>query len=147
MDPQNLLADPAVHAWALASVVVALKTLAAGIHTSRTRIQKGLFISPEDYAPLRLEAKSGLDDDIERARRIHQNDLEAGLPFCMIGLVYALTGPSSLGICLCFAGFPLARIAHSVTYAYGLMPHRTVAWSIGFSITIWMGVTSLIALL
>ncbi len=147
MDPQQLLAVPAVRAWALASILVALKTLGSGIYTSRIRMQKGIFISPEDYAVMGLETKTGLDSEIERARRMHQNDLEAALPFALIGLVYALTGPSSLGTWLCFAGFPLARIAHGVTYARGLMPHRTVAWSIGFGITVWMGLTSLIALL
>jgi glutathione S-transferase len=93
-----------------------------------------------------LTPKGAPDPDVERARRIHQNDLENGLPFALVGFVYALTGPSAAGTWICFAGFPLARILHTFFYARGLMPHRTIAYMIGFFVTAWMAAASLVAL-
>ena len=144
MDP--LLSQPGVQAWAVASIVVALKTLSAGIYTSRIRVAKQVFVAPEDYAMQKLEGSPTQDADVERTRRIHQNDLEAGLPFVLVGFVYALTVPSTLGLWLCFAGFPIARIGHAICYAKGLMPHRTAFWAVGFVVLIWMSVSSLVSI-
>ena len=143
----GLLSQPGLQAWALASIVVALKTLSAGIHTSRIRMGKKVFSSPEDYAMQKLEGSPTHDQDVERTRRIHQNDLEAGLPFALVGLVYALTVPSTLGLWICFAGFPLARIGHGISYAKGLMPQRTIFWAVGFVIVVWMSASSLVSIL
>jgi uncharacterized membrane protein YecN with MAPEG domain len=64
-----------------------------------------------------------------------------------VGFVYALTEPSTIGLYLCFAGYPVARILHTLFYARGLMPHRTVAYTAGFAITVWMALSSLWSLL
>ena len=98
---EQLLDNPAIRAWAISSVVVALKTLASGVYTSSIRIRKGRFSSPEDYVSQGMEPNVVHDDDVERSRRIHQNDLEAGVPFALVGFVYALTQPSTLGIWIC----------------------------------------------
>ena len=108
MDLADLLSQTAIRAWAISCIVIALKTMLAGTYTSILRMRKQVFISPEDYKMLGGKAKSALDPEIERARRVHQNDLENGLPFALVGLVYALTGPSAAGIWICFAGFPIA---------------------------------------
>jgi glutathione S-transferase len=142
-----LLDEPALTAWGLANCVVALKMMAVSAYTSSIRMRKGVFISPEDYALQGLEVRAGEDPDVERARRMHRNDLENHLAFALVGLVYALTGPSTLGVWLCFAGFPLARIAHSVSYARGWMPHRTVAFGVGYLICAWMALSSIVSLL
>lgn len=143
----ELLSQPAVRAWALASIVVAVKTMAAGVYTSVLRMRKGVFAAPEDYALQGKKPAAEPDADVERARRMHQNDLEAGLPFALVGLVYALTDPSNAGIWICFAGFPIARIFHSIFYARALMPHRTIAFMFGELITVWMALASLLTLL
>ena len=142
----ELLQQPAIRAWALASAVLALKTMAIGTYTSAIRIRKRVYISPEDYELQGHTPAAGPDPDVERARRIHQNDLENHLPFALVGLVYALTGPSSLAVWLCFAGFPIARILHSIAYARALMPHRTIAFGYGFFVLLWMAFASLWAL-
>ena len=147
MDPARLLEDPALRAWALACIVLALKMLVTGIVVSRTRIRKNVFASPEDYAMQGVEPKTEPDPEVERARRVHQNDLEANLPFALLGLVYALTGPTTLGLWVCFAGFPLARILHMITYLQGRMPHRTITWAAGFFILVWMAGASLVSIL
>jgi glutathione S-transferase len=142
----ELLLQPAIRAWAAASVVLALKTMAVGTYTSTLRIRKRVYISPEDYEMQGHTPAAAADADVERARRIHQNDLENHLPFALVGLVYALTGPSSLGLWLCFAGFPLARILHSIAYARALMPHRTIAFTYGYFVLLWMSLASLYTL-
>ncbi len=144
---EQLLENAAIRAWALSCIVVALKTLATGMVVSSIRIRKNVFASPEDYTLQDLEPKTVPDEEVERARRIHQNDLEAGLPFALVGFVYALTQPSTLMLWICFLGFPLGRIFHMVTYQKGLMPHRTITWMVGFLVTVWMAIASLVHLL
>lgn len=147
MDPiSELLSAPALRAWALANVVVALKILGVGVYTSSIRIRKGVFSSPEDYAFQGQQPVSSADEQVERSRRMHRNDLEAGVPFALVGLVYALTGPTTAGLWICFGGFTLARILHSVFYARQMMPHRTLAFGVGFGVTVWMALASLFAL-
>ena len=80
-------------------------------------------------------------------RRMHLNDLEAAVPFALVGLIYALTQPSTAGIWICFAGFPLARIAHGISYTKSLMPHRTIFFMIALLILSWMSISSLITLI
>jgi glutathione S-transferase len=143
----DLIQHPAVHLWAISSAVIALKTLAVGMYTSSLRIRSGSYISPEDYAFQGQTPKAAPNQDVERARRIHQNDLENHLVFALVGFVYALTEPSTIGLYLCFAGYPVARILHTLFYARGLMPHRTVAYTAGFAITVWMALSSLWSLL
>lgn len=144
MDPvSDLLSSPALRAWALASVLVALKTLASGIYTSSIRIRKGVYISPEDYAFQGRQPAASADEEVERARRMHRNDLEAGVPFALVGLVYALTGPTTAGLWICFGGFTVARILHGIFYARQMMPHRTIAFGVGFAVTVWMALVSL----
>ncbi|MCP3985013.1 MAG: MAPEG family protein [bacterium] len=144
---EQLLSNPAIKAWALSCIVVALKTLVTGMVVSSIRIRKNVFASPEDYEMQKLEPQTATDEEVERARRAHLNDLEAGLPFVLVGFVYALTQPSTLGLWICFAGFPIGRILHLVLYMKGLMPHRTAAWAIGFVITLWMAVASALSIL
>lgn len=143
----DLLAEPGYRAWATASLVVVLKMMAVGVWTSALRVRASRFASPEDYAGQGLEATDARDPDVERARRIHRNDLENGLPFFVAGFCYAATGPSSLALAICFVGFPVARILHSYFYARAMMPHRTVAYGVGFFITLWMSLAALVYLL
>ena len=143
----DLLSQPAIHAWAIASVLLGLKTLGAGIYVSSIRMRKHIYNSPEDYVMQGHEPPSGTDENIERARRIHLNDLEAGVPFALIGFVYALTEPSSALLWICYGGFVVARVLHSIAYALALMPHRTIAFTIGFLIVIWMALASLVEMI
>ena len=142
-----MIDDPAYSAWALASLVVVLKTMGVGIYTSVLRVRAKTYASPEDYVRQGHPIPDKPDPDVECARRIHRNDLENGLPFFVVGAIYASTDPSSLGLAITFVGFPLARCAHTWFYATGRMPHRTVAYAAGFFITVWMALASGFALL
>ncbi|MEM9174609.1 MAG: MAPEG family protein [Myxococcota bacterium] len=139
--------DPAYSAWALASLVVVLKTMGVGVYTSVLRVRARTYASPEDHVRQGHPDPGKRDPEVERARRIHRNDLENGLPFFVVGAIYAATDPSPLGLAIAFVGFPVARIAHTWFYATGRMPHRTYAYAAGFFITVWMALASGAALL
>jgi len=139
--------NPACAAWALASLVVVLKTMSVGVYTSVLRVRAQTYASPEDYVRQGHPVPDGPAPEVERARRIHRNDLENGLPFFVVGAIYAGTDPSALGLAIAFVGFPVSRLAHTWFYATGRMPHRTIAYAAGFFITVWMALVSGFALL
>jgi uncharacterized MAPEG superfamily protein len=124
--------------WGLSVLALALKMLVLASLTSRQRLRKKVFASPEDYATQGIAAKGERDADVERYRRAHRNDLENILPFFVVGAIYAATGPSALGAWLCLPGFALARVLHTVFYLRGSMPQRTIAYGYGYLATLWM---------
>jgi uncharacterized MAPEG superfamily protein len=124
--------------WALAVLALALKMLVLAALTSRQRLAKRVFASPEDYATQGLAASDERDPDVERYRRAHRNDLENILPFFVVGAIYAATQPSALGAWLCLPGFALARVLHTVCYLRSSMPQRTLAYGYGYAATLWM---------
>jgi uncharacterized MAPEG superfamily protein len=124
--------------WALSVLVLALKMLVLALLTSRQRLAKRVFASPEDYATQGIAEKAERDPDVERYRRAHRNDLENVLPFFVVGAIYAATQPSELGAWLCLPGFALARVLHTVFYLRSAMPHRTLAYGYAYFATLWM---------
>ncbi len=147
MNEAALLEAFPVRLYALCALLLVLKMMAVGTFTSVLRMRRNVFAAPEDYRFQGLEPSSRPDPEIERARRAHRNDLENVLPFLAVGPIYALSEPSTLGAWLCFVGFTTARILHSVFYLRGLMPHRTIAFGIGFALTLWMALSSIWTLL
>lgn len=124
--------------WALSVLALALKMLVLASLTSRQRLVKQVFASPEDYASQGIAAKPESDADVERYRRAHRNDLENILPFFVVGAIYAATEPSALGAWLCLVGFAVSRVLHTVFYLRSAMPHRTIAYGYGYFATVWM---------
>ena len=143
----NLLANPALRLFAIVSLILVLKMAAVGVYTSTLRIGRKVYATPEDYALQGMQAKAGSDADIERVRRAHQNDLENILPFFLVGFLFALTRPPLLAAEICFVGFALARILHSVFYVRAMQPHRTIAFAAGSLLSGVMLVWALVALL
>jgi glutathione S-transferase len=124
--------------WALSVLALALKMLVLAALTSRQRLAKRVFASPEDYATQRMPAKADRDAEVERYRRAHRNDLENILPFFVVGAIYAATDPSPLGAWLCLPGFAVARVLHTIFYLRSAMPHRTLAYGYAYFATLWM---------
>lgn len=128
--------------WSVAVLALTLKMFVVAALTSRARLRSRTFASPEDYAGQGLPVKLERDPEVERHRRVHRNDLENVLPFFAVGAIYAATGPTPLGAWLCLGGFALARLAHTVFYLSGAMPHRTLAYAYGYFATVWMALAS-----
>lgn len=144
----NLLNQyPALHTLGVVYLILVLKMIAVGSYTSLVRIRRGNYASPEDYALQGLSPVATPDEDIERARRAHRNDLENILPFLGVAVFYALTQPSMLMARVFFWGFCGARILHSVFYLRQQQPHRTIAFLIGMVLLVLMLLRTLLALL
>ncbi len=142
----ELLANPALRLFALCYLILVLKMMVLGSYTSVMRIRRRIYATPEDYALQGLKASTKADEDIERSRRAHRNDLENILPFFGVGLVYALTDPSLLAAQISFIGFTLARVLHSIFYVYQMQPARTLAFSFGALLMLWMVIRATISL-
>jgi uncharacterized MAPEG superfamily protein len=141
----SLLAEPAVRVFAFWYLILVLKMLAVVVATSLARFRTGTFATPEDYAAQGVTAPQGAttSPEVERVRRCLQNDLENILPFFGVGLIYASTGPSLTLARIYFAGFAVARIAHTVAYLRGMQPHRTIAFGVAQLFLLLMLVTAL----
>jgi uncharacterized MAPEG superfamily protein len=142
----DLLANPAFRLFAICYLVLALKMMALGAYTSVLRIRRRVYATSEDYRLQGVEPKGRSDEDIERARRAHRNDLENILPFLGVGLVYALTNPTAVAAAVTLIGFTAARVLHTVFYVLSLQPHRTIAFTIGFVLELWMVLAALFSL-
>lgn len=142
-----LLGLPAVRLFAIVYLLLVVKMVAVGFATSLLRIRRKVYATPEDYALNRANPPPVPDEDIERIRRVHRNDLENILPFFAIGLFYALGDPSMLAARIYFVGFLVARVLHSVFYIAGRQPHRTIAFGVGLVLMLTMLATTLVRLL
>jgi uncharacterized MAPEG superfamily protein len=142
----ELLADPTFRLLALVDLLLVLKMAALGNYTSILRLRRHVYATPEDYA-MRAKTPGGRDEDIERVRRAHRNDLENIPPFFVVSFLYVLTRPSYGAAAIYFWGFLAARVLHSVFYIRGAQPHRTIAFAVGGILTFVMLVRTLVAVL
>jgi len=113
----------------LCTAILTLKMILTGSAIGALRVVKSVFISPEDYALVGKTAAAP-DGQIERLRRAHQNDLENILPFFAVSFLYTLTGPTYRVAWWLLWTFTTARILHTICYAFGLQPWRTVVYEI-----------------
>jgi glutathione S-transferase len=125
-----LLADPVVRLYGFCAAVLVIKMLVTANLTGVYRTSRKVYATPEDYRFFGQEPVSRRDEDIERIRRSHQNDLENILPFLGIGLVYALSGPSYTMAAVLFIVFTVSRVLYTVVYVAGLQPWRTILFAV-----------------
>lgn len=142
-----LLSNPSVRLFGITYLILVLKMAAVGGYTSFHRIRKRVFATPEDYAFQGLRPAAAPDEDIERARRAHRNDLENILPYFGVGLLYALTNPSPTAARVAFIGYTGARVLHSIFYIMQLQPYRTLVFVIAQVIMVLMLARTFVALL
>jgi len=139
-----LLTNPTLRLFGVTYLLLVLKMIAVGYATSFYRIRDKHFATPEDYHLQGLTPKTAPNEDVERARRAHQNDLENILPYFGVGLLYALSNPSPGMARIYFIGFTVSRILHSVFYLLQLQPWRTVVWTIAHAILVLMTLSTLL---
>ncbi len=73
-----------------------------------------VFANPEDAKGAR--GKVGVDEDVERSRRAHLNDMENIYLFLLNAAIYVLTGPSYTIALNLFRAFTAARYLHTFFY-------------------------------
>ncbi|KAI1887940.1 hypothetical protein AGOR_G00179920 [Albula goreensis] len=130
-------------AFSTYATFVILKMMLMSFMTSYFRLTRKVFANLEDTALVKSEEDKKklvrIDPDVERVRRCHQNDLENVVPFVLIGLLYALTGPDLRTALLHFRVFVGARFFHTVAYLTPLpQPCRALAFLVGIITTISM---------
>jgi uncharacterized MAPEG superfamily protein len=125
-----LLTDPVLRVFGACVAILAIKMLATANYTGILRTARRTYATPEDYRFFGQEPAARADEQIERVRRAHQNDLENILPFFAVGFFYALTAPSYTVAWWLFVTFTVARLVHTAVYIAGLQPWRTIAFAV-----------------
>ncbi|XP_051546784.1 microsomal glutathione S-transferase 1-like [Myxocyprinus asiaticus] len=131
-------------AFSTYATIVILKMILMSFLTIYFRMTRKAFSNWEDTAvgnknPEERKKMLQTNPDVERVRRCHQNDLENIIPFVVIGLLYALTGPDLSSALLHFRVFVGSRIIHTVVYVMALpQPSRALAWMVGLFTTFSM---------
>ncbi|XP_074481337.1 microsomal glutathione S-transferase 1.2 isoform X2 [Sebastes fasciatus] len=138
----GLMEDDVFMAFTTYAAIVLLKMMLMGPMTAYFRFTRGAFSNEEDVALKAAEERKKLlriHPDVERVRRCHQNDLENIIPFVVIGLLYALTGPELSTALLHFRVFAGSRICHTISYVFALpQPSRALCWFVGMLVTFCM---------
>lgn len=100
--------------------------------------------NPEDFRMLNIqmdEKKLEPNQDVERVRRCHLNDLENVIPFVLVGLLYVTTKPDPGKAALHFRLFAGFRIFHTVAYLLALpQPSRAFGFLGGWITTASMAI-------
>merc|ERR1712062_243835 len=128
--------------YAVYGGLVLVKTVLMSPLTSRFRLKNSTFANPEDL-PLGTNPNLRFDDpDVERVRRIHQNDLENVVPFMLIGALFCTTNQSLATAKLLFRTFAFARFGHTLTYYFALpQPSRFLCFGLNLWVNLYMGYT------
>ncbi|XP_072221801.1 microsomal glutathione S-transferase 1-like [Leuresthes tenuis] len=138
----QLMEDQVFMAFTTHAAIVILKMILMGPMTAYFRFTRGSFANEEDVARKSAEEKKKLlraHPDVERVRRCHRNDLENIVPFVMVGLLYALTGPELSAALLHFRVFTASRLFHTVAYVGKLpQPSRALSYLGGMLATLSM---------
>mgnify|MGYP001329468880 CR=1 FL=1 len=149
---QFTLANPVFATYVIAASIMVLKIMGQGwVTVVRMMSNQAGFVSPEDAKaglvnpkprPGQLEA----NDDVERSRRIHRNDLENIPAFLAVGLLFVAIAPPLVAAQWLMYGFVAARLAHTVAYSTAQSHEvRATFYTIGSLIVIAMAVWVLIA--
>merc|ERR1711997_89846 len=124
-------------AYAFYTAIVVFKMMIMSFLTARQRFKTMTFISSEDAK--QPGTKCGSNEDIERVRRAHQNDIENVVPFAILGFLYIFTAPAYGTALLCYRLFVGARILHSIVYLLVIpQPSRALAFFVGIFVNLFM---------
>eukprot|EP00092_Neocalanus_flemingeri_P008584 GFUD01009250.1.p1 GENE.GFUD01009250.1~~GFUD01009250.1.p1 ORF type:complete len:143 (-),score=35.57 GFUD01009250.1:149-577(-) len=124
-------------AYAFYAGVVTVKMIVMAFLTARQRFRTGTFASSEDAK--RPGTKTGVNEDVERVRRAHQNDIENIVPFLILGLLYIFTNPDFATALLVFRLFVGVRILHTIVYLMVIpQPARALTFFVGIGVNLFM---------
>ena len=137
--------NPAFAAYAIAASLMVLKVVAMSWLTVWHMMrEKGGYRAPEDLRKTPLNPNPdpkqlAPNGNVERVRRIQQNDLE-NVPFFLVaGFLYVLTGPPLWLAQVLLYGYAISRFAHFAAY-YTAQTHdmRATLWTVGSLIIVFM---------
>jgi glutathione S-transferase len=149
---QFTMANPVFVTYVIAASLMVLKMMGQGwITVARMMATDAGLVSPEDLKPGPVNRNPRAEqlqpnDDVERSRRIHRNDLENIPAFLAIGLLFVAIDPPPAAAQWLMYGFVAARIAHFVAYSTAQRHEvRATFYSIGSLIVVAMAVWVLVA--
>lgn len=143
--------NPVFRVYVIAAALLVLK-MASMSWLTIYRLLKvgGGFRSPEDqkqgmYNRTPRDGQLAHNDYVDRARRIHQNDVENIPIFLIAGLIFVASGPSLWLAQVLLYGYVAARLLHFSVYLSAQSHEvRGNVWSIGSLILIGMTVMTLV---
>jgi len=125
--------------WAVHSGLVLLKTMLMSFWTAKRRFATKSFANPEDIKGNEGAKVDLANDEVERVRRSHLNDLENVIPFVFLGFIYISTGPALATAKLAFRIFTAARFLHSVVYVFAVpQPSRALCFFLNMMVNLYM---------
>ncbi|XP_064630747.1 microsomal glutathione S-transferase 1-like [Lineus longissimus] len=134
--------------FAFYATICVVKMMLMSLYTARFRIGKKVFENPEDCKGQKRDGRPvqiSKDEDVERVRRNHQNDIENIIPFVLLGFVYVLTGPAVSAALTHFRVFTASRIIHTLAYQIPIpQPSRAFSFLVGLIINMSMAVQIII---
>ncbi|XP_061396674.1 microsomal glutathione S-transferase 1 [Musca vetustissima] len=115
------------------------KMLLMSMLTALQRFRNKVFPNQEDLFFKNIEVTFN-DPHVERVRRAHRNDMENILPYFTMALLYICTNPNPTIACNLFRVAAVARIIHTLVYAFRPVPQpsRFLAFFTMYLITIYM---------
>lgn len=98
------------------------------------------FANPEDGATLKVKPR--VDENVERIRRAHLNDIENIPPFVVLSWLYVMTNPSAGFATMLFRAAAAGRFLHTLVYAVVPLPQpaRAIAFFVPYGICWYMGI-------
>lgn len=139
------LDNPVFRIYLIAASLAVLKLLGHGLLTvHRMMAVRAGWASPEDLRPGPLNphpdpSQLAVNDHVDRARRMHRNEVENTPPFLAAGLVFVAAAPPVWLAAITLYGYLLARLAHA--WAYGTARShevRATFYTIGLLLTVVM---------
>jgi glutathione S-transferase len=144
---QFTLTNPVFVTYAIAASIMVLKIMLQGWITVVRMMSKGAgFVSPEDAKaglanPKPRAGQLDINDDVDRSRRIHRNDLENIPAFLAVGLLFVAITPPLVAAQWLMYGFVGARLLHTVAYSTAQSHEvRATFYTVGSLIVIAMAV-------
>ncbi|XP_028147275.1 microsomal glutathione S-transferase 1 [Diabrotica virgifera virgifera] len=121
-----------------------LKMSFMSIFTAVKRVIHKAFANPEDSKQMKVDPQ--VNENVERVRRAHLNDLENIPLFFVAGLIYTFANPGAAGAKAIFVIYVVTRYLHTFVYTVVPLPQpaRALSWSTGYIINIYMAMYSLI---
>ncbi|CAG9803738.1 unnamed protein product [Chironomus riparius] len=126
------------------SGILLIKVMLMTIVTVYHRFKNNASMNPEDvFWNKNFEVK--INDDVERVRRAHLNDLENVVPFIIICFLFILSEPNEIFASWLIRIVGLSRIAHSIIYVCQVQqPFRAICFYITYVISLYMILSSIV---
>jgi len=134
--------NPVLRNFCFWSSILLIKTLLMALLTGAQRFRTKTFANPEDAG----KNECSVNENVERVRRAHLNDLENIIPLVLISFIYVLTDPMPAVAVNIFRVVTAARIWHTFVYAIYVIPQpaRAIGFIIPLIAMIYMAVMSAI---